>query len=245
LVQVAAQTDVGCQRQNNEDSFAYDAELGIFAVSDGMGGSAGGEIASQVAVEQLLSVFAELRHVDGSEHALADALYHAIGRANAAVYDRAQANPALRGMGATLVALAVQGSSAVIANIGDSRAYLLRHGVATQITLDHSLVAEQVRAGVMRAEDAASSPMQSAITRAVGTEPEVEADLFASDLMPGDRILLASDGLTRYVLDEEIARVAESRPDPQSTCAELIAIARSRGGADNITCLAVLWETHD
>jgi protein phosphatase len=241
LVQVAAQTDVGCQRKNNEDNFAYDASLGVFAVSDGMGGSAGGEVASQIAVEQLLSAFAVLRQAGGGDHPLGDILYHAVGSANAAVYARAQADPSLRGMGATLVAMAVQGSSAVIANVGDSRAYLLRDGVATQITLDHSFVAEQVRAGLLRPEDAASSPLQSTITRAVGIGPDVEADLFAAEIMPGDRILLASDGLMRYVPDDEIAGIATRYPEPEATCAALVELTRSRGAADNVTCLLVLW----
>ena len=241
LVQVAARTDVGCRRQNNEDAFAYDAALGIFAVSDGMGGSAGGEVASQLAVEQLLSAYAVLRHAPGDAPSLADILYHAVGSANAHVYARAQAEPALRGMGATLVAMAVEGSAAVIANVGDSRAYLLRGGVATQITLDHSFVAEQVRAGLLSAEEAACSPLQSTITRALGIGPDVEADLFAAELTPGDRILLASDGLMRYVSDEEIAATALRCPQPEATCAALVELTRARGAADNITCLVVLW----
>ena len=205
-IQVAAQTDIGCRRKNNEDSVGYDRELGIFAVSDGMGGSEGGEIASSLAVEQLIAAFRLLRSSsNGVAMSLADALYHAVGSANAAVYARAQAEPALRGMGATLVAMAVEGSAAVIANVGDSRAYLLRQGGSTQITLDHSLVAEQVRAGVLTPEEAARSPLQSTITRAIGINSSVQADLFAAELGPGDRILMASDGLIRYVPDEELA----------------------------------------
>jgi protein phosphatase len=241
-IQVAAQTDIGCRRKNNEDSVAYDTTLGIFAVSDGMGGSEGGEIASQLAIEQLFQAFRLLRSSSaGVAISLADALYHAVGSANAAVYARAQAEPALRGMGATLVAMAIEGSSAVIANVGDSRAYLLRAGVSTQITLDHSFVAEQVRAGVLTPEEAARSPLQSTITRAIGITPSVEADLFAAELGPGDRILLASDGLIRYVPDEEIANVTAPPTPLEDVCATLVDLTRSRGGADNITCLLVGW----
>ena len=241
-IEVAAQTDIGCRRKNNEDSLAYDLSLGIFAVSDGMGGSAGGEIASQLAVEQLIAAFRLLRSASaGVAISLADALYHAVGRANAAVHARAQAEPALRGMGATLVAMAIEGSSAVIANVGDSRAYLLRQATITQITLDHSFVAEQLRAGVLTPEQAANSPLQSTITRAIGISPSVEADLFAAVLGPGDRILLASDGLIRYVPDEELATLAASPTPLEAACAQLIDLTRSRGGADNITCLLVSW----
>jgi serine/threonine protein phosphatase PrpC len=241
-IEVAAQTDIGCRRKNNEDSLAYDRSLGIFAVSDGMGGSEGGEIASLLAVEQLIAAFRLLRSSSaGVAISLADALYHAVGSANAAVYARAQAEPALRGMGATLVAMAIEGSSAVISNVGDSRAYLLRQGTSTQITLDHSFVAEQVRAGVLTPEQAAHSPMQSTITRAIGITASVEADLFAAELGPGDRILLASDGLIRYVPDEELATLAAPPTPLAAACANLIDLTLSRGGADNITCLLVGW----
>jgi protein phosphatase len=241
-IEVAAQTDIGCRRKNNEDSVAYDSSLGIYAVSDGMGGSEGGEIASGLAVEQVMAAFRLLRSsAAGVAISVADSLYHAVGSANAAVYARSQAEPALRGMGATLVAMAVEGSSAVIANVGDSRAYLLRHGEATQITLDHSLVAEQVRAGMLTPEQAALSPMQSTITRAIGIAPSVEADLFAAELGPGDRILLASDGLIRYVPDGELAVLAAPPQPLAAACAGLIELTRARGGADNITCLLVGW----
>jgi serine/threonine protein phosphatase PrpC len=240
-IELAAQTDIGCHRQNNEDRFAYDLPLGIFAVSDGMGGCAGGEIASQMAVEQLITAYRLLRSSTSSAISISDALYHAVASANAAVYARAESDPSLRGMGATLVAIAVEGTSAVIANIGDSRAYLLRQNTATQITLDHSFLAEQVREGTIQARDAANSPLQSTITRAIGIGAVVEADLFAAELEPGDRILLASDGLTRYVHDEEIAAMASPSIASDAACAALIELARNRGGADNVTCLLLNW----
>ena len=172
---------------------------------------------------------------------MADALYHAVSSANAAVYARSEADPTVRGMGATMVAIAIDGPHAVIANVGDSRAYLLRSGTATQITLDHSLVAEQVRAGVLTPEDAARSPLQSTITRALGTRATVEADLFAAELAPGDRILLASDGLMRHVSDEEIATLAAPPATLEAACTALIELTRARGAADNVTCLLVGW----
>jgi serine/threonine protein phosphatase PrpC len=240
-IELAAQTDIGCHRQNNEDRFAYDLSFGIFAVSDGMGGNAGGEIASQLAVEQLITAYRLLRNPPACSLCISDALYHAVVSANTAVHERAQIESSLRGMGATLVAVAVEGASAVIANIGDSRAYLLRQSTSTQITLDHSFIAEQARAGTLRSEDAANSPLRSTITRAVGVGPVVEADLFAAELEPGDRILLASDGLTRYVRDEEIAAIAIPPATADVACAGLIELARQRGGADNVTCLLLTW----
>lgn len=240
-IELAAQTDIGCHRKNNEDRFAYDLSLGIFAVSDGMGGCAGGEVASQMAVEQLIASYRLLRSATVDTLSISDALYHAVASANTAVHALAEDELSLRGMGATLVAIAIEGASAVIANIGDSRAYLLRHNTSTQITLDHSFVTEQEREGTLRAEAAVNLPLQSIITRAVGTESAVEADLFAAELEPGDRILLASDGLTRYVHDEEIAAIATPPATPDHACSALIELARNRGGADNVTCLLLAW----
>jgi serine/threonine protein phosphatase PrpC len=241
-IELAAQTDIGCHRQNNEDRFAYDLALGIFAVSDGMGGCAGGEIASQMAVERLIAAY-RLLHSSTVVNSLSisESLYHAVASANTAVYVRAENEHALRGMGATLVAIAVEGRSAVIANIGDSRAYLLRQNTAMQITLDHSFIAEQVREGTLRAREAANSPLQSTITRAIGIGAVVEPDLFAAELEPGDRILLTSDGLTRCVRDEEIAAIAAPSATSDAACAALIEVARDRGGADNVTCLLLTW----
>lgn len=241
-MKVAARTDIGCRRQNNEDSYAYDVDLCIFAVSDGMGGSAGGEIASALTVEQLIRSFRSLRSTQAMDEGyLAESLHRAVASANDAVYSRARSEPALSGMGATLVTLAFQEGSAVIANVGDSRAYLLRNGTVTQITHDHSLVAEQVRAGILTAEQAAVSPLQSTITRAIGIEPEVQVDLFAAQLEMGDRILLTTDGLFRYLSDEEISQLAGGAMEPREVCDALIELTRARGAADNVTCLLFIW----
>jgi serine/threonine protein phosphatase PrpC len=240
-IELGVQTDIGCHRKNNEDRFAYDLSLGIFVVSDGMGGCAGGEIASQMAVEQLVAAYRLLHGSTANTLSISDALYHAVAVANTAVHVYAENEQSLHGMGATLVAIAVKGTSVVIANIGDSRAYLLRQNTATQITLDHSLFAEQMRDGILQTMEAAGSPLQSIITRAIGIGAVVEADLFAAELEPGDRILLTSDGLTRYVQDEEIAVIAEQSATPDIACAALIELARNRGGEDNVTCLLLAW----
>jgi PPM family protein phosphatase len=143
----------------------------------------------------------------------------------------------LRGMGTTLVCACLDGNRIIIGNVGDSRAYFLRGGQCFQVTQDHSFVAEQLRDGLITPEMAAASDMQSVITRAVGVADAVEPDLFAAEVQEADMVLLTSDGLTRYVSDEEIGAMLGSGQTTESLCAAFVAIARERGGADNITCL--------
>ena len=242
-VLAAAQTDIGCVRGNNEDSFGGDAEHQIYVVCDGMGGVAGGEVASAIAVKEFLKAFGVAVTTGGADAETAkSALFHAAIAANKAVYDRALLEPHHRGMGATLVAAHVIGERLMVVNVGDSRAYLFREGESTQLTLDHTFLSEQVRRGLMTQAMADESPMQSVITRAIGIEESVEPDLFGVDLEQGDLTLLASDGLTRYVTDEEIAQIVSSSElaGPQELaerCEKLIELAKDRGGADNITCI--------
>lgn len=237
-IRVAALSDVGCIRQNNEDAFGYDEAAQVYVVSDGMGGSAAGEIASQTTVTEAVQSFARMRAISQSAAMPAqDFLYHSVRRANAVVHALGQRNPEWAGLGATLVAASIQGSVAVIANVGDSRAYLLRDGQCMQITEDHSLVAEQVKLGVLSPERAATHPQAAVITRAIGVLPEVEPDLFAAELLPGDRLLLATDGLMRHVADSEIAALTGKCPDLEAACLGLIELAKQRGAKDNVTCL--------
>src|SRR5690348_4028284 len=161
-VEVAALSDVGCKRSNNEDYFGYDLAAGIFVVCDGMGGLAAGEVASSTAVGELLERFRE------SQGECEQRLYNSIIHANSRVRALAQSREELQGMGTTLVSACVDGRKLVIGNVGDSRAYFLRGGECVQITHDHSYIAEQVRQGLMTVEEAGSSPLQSLITRAVG-----------------------------------------------------------------------------
>jgi protein phosphatase len=238
LLTIAALSDVGCKRKNNEDSFGFDEAAGIFVVSDGMGGSAAGEVASHLCVKETVETYATMRVTDP---ALAphDALYHAVRRANEVVYSTSRSDPKLGGMGATLVAVCFEGRTAIVANVGDSRAYLLRAGACTQITQDHSLIEEQVRLGLMTAEAAAASPMATTITRAMGIGPEVEPDIFAAELLTGDRLLLTTDGLIRHVPDVEIADMVALAGDVGVACSWLIERTKERGAADNVTCLLV------
>jgi serine/threonine protein phosphatase PrpC len=236
----AAATDIGCKRTNNEDSFGYDAAQHLYVVCDGMGGNAAGEVASSMAVRTLIESFGyfglNVRPGDPMEM-VENRLLASIFEANRAVREAGTENPELYAMGTTLVCVCLDGNRAVVGNVGDSRAYLLRSGTCQQITLDHSLLDEEVRNGNMTPEMAAASNLQSVITRAIGVADTVEPDLFAANLQPNDFILLASDGLTRYVKPEEIALAAAAGTELAAICNALIEHAKQRGGADNITCI--------
>jgi protein phosphatase len=236
----AAATDIGCKRGNNEDSFGYDAELHVYVVCDGMGGSAAGEVASGMAVRALIEMFESLtpESLDGEmPRPIEERLLYSINEANRTVRDAAEANPQLRTMGTTLVCACLDGTRVLVGNVGDSRAYLVRGGTCLQVTLDHSLLDEQVRSGMLTPAEAAASDLQSVITRAIGIAEEVEPDFFAVDLSLEDMLLLATDGLTRYVQAEEIAQIAATGVELQAICHGLIDLAKQRGGADNITCI--------
>ena len=236
----AAATDIGCRRSNNEDSFGYDADQHIYVVCDGMGGNAAGEVASGMAVRTLIESFGSLSQSaePGSPMGLVEnRLMAAIFEANRVVREAGLENPELHSMGTTLVCVCLDGNRAVVGNVGDSRAYLLRNGTCQQITQDHSLLDEEVRSGNMTPEMAAASNLQSVITRAVGVADTVEPDLFGAQLQPNDLLLLASDGLTRYANPEEIAQAANTGSELSAICNALIEHAKRRGGADNITCI--------
>ena len=234
-LRAGAASDVGKVRRNNQDQFLVDEPL--YAVADGMGGAAGGAEASQTAVAALKEVFASDPTADG----LADG----VRGANRAVWELAREHPELRGMGTTMTAVALvtgdgaEGEVLAVANVGDSRVYLLRDGRLDQITEDHSVPEELVRAGRISPEEAASHPQRNMLTRVLGNEPEVEVDCFAIIPYSGDRLVLASDGLFNEVDHEEITSVARRQPDPQEAAAELVQMARDSGGNDNITVVVV------
>jgi serine/threonine protein phosphatase PrpC len=229
----AGVTDRGRVRHANEDFFVMHAEAGAFVVCDGMGGAAAGETASHIAAETALAALARSRPG-------ADAVRDAVRLANSAVYERAQHDKRLEGMGTTLVALSVGDGRAWLGHVGDSRCYRWRAGVLERLTQDHSIVEEQIRIGRMTREQARRSPMQNVITRAVGTRAEVVADVQEIALEPGDLYLMASDGLTRELSDATIESILEnSANDPGMACAALLADANVAGGRDNITCVLV------
>jgi len=245
-VEVAGKTDVGCVRTNNEDNFGFDSRHGIFVVCDGMGGQAAGEVASKMGVDILLDYFRNhasdvgkqsLNGQDGSSGA--QSLANAIQLANKTIFQAGQKQNGRNGMGSTVVAALVRGNSLAIAHVGDSRIYLVRQGTIQQLTQDHSLVMEQVRRGYITLEQAQQSEMQNIILRALGSEEVVEADIEDLVAVSGDILLMASDGLTRYVQDDEILKIVQQPRGLEKACGELVKAARDRGGDDNITCLLV------
>lgn len=231
----AALSDRGRKRPSNEDAFGYSVEHGVYLVCDGMGGAAAGEIASSVAIEEMLRV------LTGRDPAtpFPDTAEMAVAAANEAIFTRAQRNYKLSGMGTTLVGLLVEDRSAWVLNIGDSRCYRLRAGSLQQISLDHSLVEEQVRLGRMTCSEAARSPLRNVITRALGTQNRVTPDIFDLETEPGDLFLLCSDGLTRELSDPLVESLLSLDLPLDDLCARLVSAANSAGGHDNITCLLV------
>jgi protein phosphatase len=226
----------GRVRSMNEDSFAFHLGhppgTGDFVVCDGMGGAAAGEIASQLATQTMLQTM-------GSEPMSTLAMRHAVGAANSSVYTQARKIRALHGMGTTLVALAVRGWHGWLAHVGDSRCYRLRDGKLLQLTHDHSLVEEQVRTGQITPAEAAVSAMRNVITRAVGVDARVTPDVTELTVQDGDLYLLASDGLTRELSDDELLQILNADRPLEDSCSELIRSANQAGGNDNITCLLV------
>jgi serine/threonine protein phosphatase PrpC len=231
----AAATDVGRMRTNNEDS--YLSAKPVAAVADGMGGHSAGEVASAIAIEELAALGE--RGPWENETAATDDLKAAILRANRRIREMAASDRKLNGMGTTLVALLEDGDMVHVANVGDSRGYLLRQGELSQVTVDHSLVQELVDDGRLSPEDAERHPQRSVITRALGIDPEVEFDLFTYKLQVGDRLLLCSDGLSDVVEPAQIRRVLLRFPDAQKAARQLITVANEQGGPDNITVIVV------
>jgi PPM family protein phosphatase len=231
----AAATDVGRMRKNNEDSYLSDEP--VAAVADGMGGHSAGEVASAIAIEELAALGD--RGPWANETAATDDLKAAILRANRRIREMAASDRKLNGMGTTLVALLEDGDLVHLANVGDSRGYLLRQGELSQVTVDHSLVQELVDDGRLSPEDAERHPQRSVITRALGIEPEVEFDLFTYKLQVGDRLLLCSDGLSDVVEPTQIRNVLLRVRNPWQAARQLVAVANEQGGPDNITVIVV------
>ena len=269
-------TDVGRKRKRNEDAYLLAPELGLYVVADGMGGHSAGEVASQRAVEVVRAAVAEQVAVlrafaedpaPARGAAAARVLEQAIEAACADIHRAAEADPRLRGMGTTFVGLLVAGERAVIAHVGDSRLYLHRGGATYVLTEDHTLIAEQMKAGQLTAEGAKNSPFKGVLTRALGQHESVQVDTLVIDLYAGDAFLLCSDGLYGCVADEELSAhfgaglvgglvgglaggivggLAGGAPPAgiEALTASLVALANEGGGRDNITAVVVVAEGH-
>jgi PPM family protein phosphatase len=235
----AAITDRGRKRPSNEDAFGYSVEHGVYVVCDGMGGAAAGEVASSLAVDEVMRRLT----AEPPAESLAAGAEQAIAAANQAIFTRAQRSNKLSGMGTTLVALLTNErdaqSKVLMVNVGDSRGYRLRKGILEQITLDHSLVEEQVRMGRIDKSEALRSPLRNVITRALGTQSTVTPDLFELETEPDDIFLLCSDGLTRELSDALIETLLRVGAPLDEICTRLVAAANQAGGHDNITCMLV------
>jgi PPM family protein phosphatase len=237
---IAQRTDVGRQRYHNEDNVAYivpkDAMLqakkgALFIVADGMGGHAAGEVASEMAVSTVSTLYYQDDNSD-----VAASLLRSIKYTNAAIYQRAREQVEHNGMGTTCVAAVLLDDRAYIANVGDSRAYLVRRGWVRQISQDHSWVAQQIRTGAMTEAEARTHQLRNMITRSLGSLPEVEVDIFLEQVQEGDTLVLCSDGLSGMISNSEIAQIVE-RYSPQECVHRLIERANAHGGTDNITVL--------
>lgn len=243
-----ARTDVGKVREKNEDNFLVDPSLGLHIVADGMGGHAGGAVASATAVNVVRDGLASHRSritayepggADVTRHELLSLIERNIQLACFRIYERGVQNPAVRGMGTTLSLVIISGERAFIGHVGDSRVYLIREGLIHQLTDDHSLLSDMLRHGRVRAAADVSPRFRSAITRAVGVQETVEVDTLDLAILPGDRLLICSDGLHGYAEAETLRDIVSAHSSQDAACEALIAHANALGGADNITAIVI------
>jgi PPM family protein phosphatase len=240
-------SDVGRKREHNEDSLLVDGDLGLYIVADGMGGHQGGGTASRLAVETIRedvrlaherdpAILAGDRAME--ESPIRDVLRAAVEKACKSIFHAAQGDPNLQGMGTTVTALLLGGNKAFVAHVGDSRCYLVRHGGIFQVSEDHSLVNEQLKAGAITPEEARTSRFRNIITRSVGFEEQVAVDLLGFEVEAGDRVLICCDGLSNLVEDQEIHDLVAGAPADEAA-KRLVDLANDRGGDDNISVIVL------
>ncbi len=249
----AGLSDVGRRRATNEDSFFFDDRIGLYAVADGMGGHAAGEVASQEAIDTVRGMVRQgealLRTVEGGDHSpealwrVGRLLESAVQAATYMVFGIAQNQPEQAGMGTTLSALLLCGPFGVVAQVGDSRVYMVRNDQVAQLTEDHTLIAWQLKQGIISQNEAALSPHKNVITRAIGSREYVQVDTHFFQVEPGDVFLLCSDGLHGYIQDDEIPDVIAL--GPEAAVHQFVNTANLRGGRDNITTIVVQVESSD
>jgi protein phosphatase len=243
-LEVAGATDAGCVRKNNEDNFAIEADLGLLVVADGMGGHNSGEVASDLATKTIIDFARKM--IGGKKSILPEGgnptlsprgrqLEYFVKTANMMIYEKGRAFPKDAGMGTTVVAALMDAKTLTVAHVGDSRLYLYRNGSLAQLTEDHSLVGEQFKRGQITADQASRSNLQNILTRALGADGDVQVDVGDHPLLPGDIVLLASDGLSKMVTDAEMTAVIKEMAEPRPIVDALIARARAAGGVDNVT----------
>jgi PPM family protein phosphatase len=248
-VTACGNSDVGKKRPHNEDAFLILAEEGLYCVADGMGGHASGEVASRIAVEEMAEFFRLTGHdedatwpfrMDPAYGYDENRLLTGVKLANQRIQDRARCDVRLEGMGTTLVAAHFprNGAEVLVGHVGDSRAYLFRQGALVQLTEDHSLLNDFLKAKRITQEEAEAFPHKNVILRALGMRPAVEVDLSRQPVVPGDALLLCSDGLSGMVADARLAEILRSAGgDPKHACQMLVEAANAAGGHDNVTCV--------
>ncbi len=243
------QSDIGLERDHNEDSFCVSDQYNLYAIADGMGGHTGGHVASEIAINTIKEFFRNSKEDEQFESGfnpdpklseIENLLLAAIKTANRKIYDYAREEEEYAGMGTTIVGLHIQDSTAVIANVGDSRCYHLRGFEFIQLSTDHTWVNEQLKRNIISAEEARSHRWRNVITRALGTKRYVDVDIRKIKIQPGDLFLLCSDGLSNVLPDEDILSVMiKHGENVEEACGELIRLAREGGGPDNITVVIV------
>jgi protein phosphatase len=247
-IRYAAKTDVGMRRTHNEDYFALIEDEQVFMVSDGMGGHACGEVASQLSAEVVGEFYKHSKDADATwpyryDHQLSyveNRLVAAIRLANLRIFQMAQSDPSLRGMGTTVVTSTISGDTCYVAHVGDSRAYMILGDEIKQITRDHSLLEDYKDARPdMTEEEAAAFPHKNVITRALGMRDSVVVDLNRVKIEDGARFLLCSDGLSGMLTDEEIHEILKKNEDLEASVNELVDAANAAGGTDNITAMVI------
>jgi PPM family protein phosphatase len=244
-----AQTDVGRKRKGNEDSLFVNPEQKLFVVADGMGGHAAGEVASKIAVDSINEFVCltggdeEITWPFGLDENISydgNRLKTAIRYANRKVLEATRERSDYEGMATTVAAVIVDGSQANLGHVGDSRCYLLRNGQLSQLTSDHSWVNEQIQSGVISPDQARSHPLRNVVTRALGGKSDLVVDMQTYSMLPGDVLLLCSDGLTTMLPDDDIVRIlAVATSDLEQAGKDLVAAANARGGEDNITVVLI------
>jgi len=239
-------TDVGMKRANNEDNYLINDELNLFVVCDGMGGHVGGEFASAIAVNTVEEVLASIEadpetlpngQADSVEHTR-EKLRYSVRLAGKRIFEKAAADPEFKGMGTTVVVLLLDAGNVFIGHVGDSRAYRIRGNQIEQLTEDHSLVNEKIKAGLITQEEAATHRMRNIITRSLGFQEEVEIDTQVHAIQKGDQFLLCSDGLSGLVSGQEMGEYVRGG-SPQDAARKLTLLACDRGGDDNVTTVVV------
>lgn len=249
-IEVAGQTDVGRKRAHNEDNFAILGDYGLYIVADGMGGHASGEVASQLAIDTIRDFFAATSDdpdrtwpykMDRARGYEENRLITGIMLSNLRIFEAAKNNPSQRGMGTTIVSLFVTREGMYVAHVGDSRVYRLRDGHLEQLTEDHSLLNDYKKMKQLSEEEIANFPHKNVIVRALGMKETVKVDTRFENPIPGDIVLLCSDGLAGPVSDEDIRSIMSSNPDLQTTAQRLIDRANENGGPDNVTCVLARW----